>query len=91
MVCTTPREKFQVCKIAEVTVSPDRDTLGYSSFGFDCSRAREGLEIEEFLLCGVEAFSCGKCSCLVKAAFKIVVSDQKGLTGAALADIDEEG
>jgi hypothetical protein len=88
MVCTTPRGKFQVCKIAEVTVSPDRDTLGYSSFGFDCSGACEGLEIEEFLLCSIEAFPCGKCSCLVKAAFEIVVPNQKGLASATLAEVD---
>ena len=87
MVCTTPREKFQVCKFAEVTVPPDRDTLGYSSFSFDCSGACEGLEIEEFLLCSIEAFASGEGSCLVKAAFKIVVSNQKRLIGTALTSV----
>jgi hypothetical protein len=87
MVCTTPGEEFQVCKVAEVTVSPDRNTLGYTGFGFDCSSACEGLEIEEFLLRSVEAFPCCECSCLVKATFEIVVSNQKGLTSAALAGV----
>jgi hypothetical protein len=56
MVCTTPREEFYVCKVAEATVSPDRNALGYTSFGFDCSGACDGLEIKEFLLCSIEAF-----------------------------------
>jgi hypothetical protein len=61
--------------------------LGYTSLGFDCGGASEGLEVKEFLLCSVEAFASGEGSCLVKAAFEIVVSNQKRLTSAALAGV----
>ena len=79
VVRTTAREESQVCKVAEVSIPPDRDSLGNSSCSFNRGSTRKGFKVEGCLLCRVEGLACRKCGSLIEAGLEIIVPNKQGL------------